>query len=59
MFFVSPPFCGSMTGLSDAKAQVLAATDLVQLVSKTVALKKRGKEYVGLCPFHFLRQRKQ
>lgn len=36
----------------DAKAQVLAATDIVQLIAKTVALKKRGKDYVGLCPFH-------
>ena len=38
--------------MSDAKAQVLAATDIVQLISRTVGLKKRGKDYVGLCPFH-------
>ncbi len=32
--------------------QVAQATDIVELVSQYVALKKRGKEYVGLCPFH-------
>ena len=38
--------------MSDAKTQVLAATDIVQLVGRTVGLKRRGKDYVGLCPFH-------
>ena len=32
--------------------QVAAATDIVDLVGQYVALKKRGKEFVGLCPFH-------
>ncbi len=32
--------------------QVAQATDIVDLVSQYVALKKRGKEFVGLCPFH-------
>ena len=36
----------------DFKAQVLAATDIVQLIGQSVGLKKRGKDYVGLCPFH-------
>jgi len=43
------------TGLSsggDAKASVLQATDIVELVGQTVALKRRGKDFVGLCPFH-------
>ncbi|MBN2358273.1 MAG: DNA primase [Deltaproteobacteria bacterium] len=26
--------------------------DIVQLVSRTVPLKKRGRNYLGLCPFH-------
>ncbi|MBS3734016.1 MAG: DNA primase [Phycisphaerae bacterium] len=32
--------------------QVQQATDIVDLVEQYVALKKRGKEFVGLCPFH-------
>jgi len=32
--------------------QVAQATDIVDLIGQFVALKKRGKEYVGLCPFH-------
>jgi DNA primase len=32
--------------------QVQQATDIVDLISGYVALKKRGKEFVGLCPFH-------
>lgn len=36
----------------DSKSMVLAATDIVELIGQTVALKRRGKNYVGLCPFH-------
>jgi DNA primase len=36
----------------DLKAQVLSAIDIVQLISQTVALKKVGKDFKGLCPFH-------
>ena len=32
--------------------QVLQATDIVDLVSQYVALKQKGREFVGLCPFH-------
>lgn len=36
----------------EGKALVLQATDIVQLIGQTVSLKRRGKDYVGLCPFH-------
>ena len=32
--------------------QVAAATDIVDLIGQYIALKKRGREFVGLCPFH-------
>ena len=32
--------------------QVAQATDIVDLVSNYVSLKKKGREFVGLCPFH-------
>jgi DNA primase len=32
--------------------QVQQATDIVDLVSQYVALKRRGREFLGLCPFH-------
>jgi DNA primase len=31
---------------------VIAATNLVELIGRTVSLKKAGKNYIGLCPFH-------
>jgi DNA primase len=37
---------------TDNKATVLAATDIVELIGQTVSLKRRGKDFVGLCPFH-------
>jgi len=36
----------------DSRALVLAAVDVVELISQTVALKRRGRKYLGLCPFH-------
>ena len=36
----------------DAKSRVLQATDIVSLVGQSVRLKRRGKDFVGLCPFH-------
>jgi len=39
--------------IPDAKIdEIRAATDIVDLVSGFVKLKKRGKNYLGLCPFH-------
>lgn len=32
--------------------QVLQATDIVSLIDQQVPLKKTGKNFVGLCPFH-------
>lgn len=37
---------------SDQRSQVLSATDLVELISQSVALKRMGTKYKGLCPFH-------
>src|SRR4051812_25364472 len=36
----------------DSRALVLAAVDVVELISQTVALKRRGRKFLGLCPFH-------
>ncbi|WP_428938872.1 DNA primase [Fontivita pretiosa] len=43
---------GIATASNDAKAMVLQAVDLVELIGRTVKLKRRGRNYVGLCPFH-------
>ena len=37
---------------TDFKTLVLGATDIVELIGQTVALKRGGKDYKGLCPFH-------
>jgi DNA primase len=37
---------------NDLRNQVLAATDIVELIGRAVALKRRGRNYIGLCPFH-------
>ena len=41
-----------MTGSGDGKSLVLAAIDIVQLIGQSVKLTRRGREFVGLCPFH-------
>ncbi len=37
---------------NDFKAQVLQAVNLVELIGRSVALERRGRDYVGMCPFH-------
>ncbi len=38
--------------LSDAKEEVKKAADIIEIIGQHVQLKKRGQNYVGLCPFH-------
>ena len=40
------------SSFEDVKSRVLQATDIVALVGQSVRLKRRGKDFVGLCPFH-------
>ncbi|MFQ6048255.1 MAG: CHC2 zinc finger domain-containing protein, partial [Phycisphaerae bacterium] len=34
------------------REKVLESTDIVELIGERVSLVRRGREYVGLCPFH-------
>ena len=36
----------------DIKLQVQQATDVVRLIGEHLALRPRGKEFLGVCPFH-------
>lgn len=38
--------------LNDVRAQIIQAVDLVELIGQTVALKRAGRVFKGLCPFH-------
>ncbi len=37
---------------NDTIEEVKLRVDIVDVVSEHVALKKQGKDYMGLCPFH-------
>lgn len=41
-----------MVDRDDQKRQIQDSTDIVRLVGEQVAIKPRGKEFIGLCPFH-------
>jgi DNA primase len=42
----------SGAGTNDDIARVLASTDIVRLIGDHVAVKKKGREFVCICPFH-------
>ena len=43
----------SSTGLSnDFRELVRSRTDLVEIVGESITLISRGRDFVGLCPFH-------
>ena len=41
-----------MTSYSSAKEEIKAAADIVELIGQFVQLRKAGRNFVGLCPFH-------
>ncbi len=45
------PGSRSMGGTDDV-ANVRVATDIVELIAEHLALRPKGREFVGLCPFH-------
>ncbi|MCA9230350.1 MAG: DNA primase [Planctomycetales bacterium] len=42
----------SLSELQDAKEQVRQAIDIVELVGSYLPLRRQGRNYVGLCPWH-------
>ena len=41
-----------MDSRQDQKIEIQQATDIVELIGRDIALKPKGREFVGLCPFH-------
>ena len=37
---------------SESKEEVRKVADIVEVIGQYVQLKKRGQNYIGLCPFH-------
>lgn len=42
----------SFSGSQDAKERIRAATDIVDLVGAQIQLRRQGRSFVGLCPWH-------
>jgi DNA primase len=43
---------GVSSGSFDAKERVKQAVDIVELVGRHITLRRQGRNYVGLCPWH-------
>ena len=42
----------SLSSLQDAKEQVRQAIDIVDLIGGYIALRRQGRNFIGLCPWH-------
>lgn len=48
----NPGCISPLNNFEQSKTQILDRVDIVDLISQYVSLKRRGKRWVGLCPFH-------